>query len=336
MKESEIIDFITGKANADQKPMILEWINSSDENREEFYRLKNLMALTGKTAEENQKTKKELSLLLGKISNQQRTVRMRMLTSVLKYAAVVFITFFVVRVVIPSSINRSSDNKWSEVTTQSGQTAQISLPDGTKVWLNSLTNIKYPTTFSSKNREVTISGEAFFTVTEDAKSPFVVHTENYSIKVLGTSFNVSAYTGDKISETALIEGKVTLLDNNNRELKILEPGQLFLYNSANKSYSISNVNTEYYTSWKDGYYSFEKEKLENIATKLERIYSVKIDIPNEELKKLSFTGTILKNKPLEQILRIIELIAPVEISVNRISSAEDIITIKPKKRSNRN
>jgi len=330
MKESEIIDFLTGNADADQKPMILDWINSSDENREEFYRLKNLMALTGKTAEEDQKTEKDLSLLFGKISKQQRTVRMRMLTTVLKYAAVVFVTLFVFRFIVPSSIKMPTDNKWLEVTTQSGQTAQISLPDGTKVWLNSRTNIKYPTSFSAKNREVTISGEAFFNVTHDANSPFLVHTQNYSIKVLGTSFNVSAYKGDKLSETTLIEGKVTLLDNKNRELKKLEPGQLFLYNSINNSFNISNVNTEYYTSWKEGYYSFEKEKLENIASKLERIYSVRINIADAKTKNLSFTGTILKNKPLEQILRIIELTAPVEISVSHHSSAEDVITINPK------
>jgi len=330
MKESEIIDFLTGKADADQKPMILDWINSSDEIREEFYRLKNLMALTGKTPEENQKTEKELSLLLGKISNQQRAVRMRMLTTVLKYAAVVFVTMFAFRFLVPETLLKTADNKLCEVTTQSGQTAQISLPDGTKVWLNSRTKIKYPASFSAKNRGVTISGEAFFNVTHDANSPFLVHTPNYSIKVLGTSFNVSAYKGDKLSETTLIEGEVTLLDNQNQELKKLEPGQLFLYNSTNNTYNISNVNTEYYTSWKEGFYSFEKEKLENIASKLERIYSVRINIADAKTKNLSFTGTILKNKPLEQILRIIELTAPVEITVSHISSAEDVITIKPK------
>ena len=288
------------------------------------------MALTGKTREDKHKSEKELSLLLKKLSETRRAKQRRLIFNVSKYAAAIFITFFISRFLIPSPSFQPTENTWSEITTLSGQTAEMTLPDGTKVWMNALTHLKYPSNYSAYNRVVSISGEAFFKVIHNEKSPFLVHTENYNIKVLGTSFNVSAYSNDKISKTTLVEGKVTLLDTNNKELKTLVPGELFAYNSAGNSYQISTVSTSYYTSWKDGYFAFDSEKLESIAAKLERIYAVKINIPEDRIRKISFSGTILKNKPLEQILRIIELTAPVKFSIERISDKEDQVTIVSK------
>jgi len=134
----------------------------------------------------------------------------------------------------------------------------------------------------------------------------LVHTGTYIVKVLGTSFNVSAYPNDRLSKTTLVEGKVVLLDLTNKELETLAPGQLFAFNPENKTFQISNVSTNYYTSWKDGYFAFDSEKLESIAAKLERIYAVKIDIPEERIKKLSFSGTTLKNRREEQLPNIID------------------------------
>jgi len=204
------------------------------------------------------------------------------------------------------------------------------LPDGTKVWLNALTNIQYPSNFSASNREVKITGEAFFKVKHDENSPFVVRTNNYSVKVLGTSFNVTAYQNDAYSKTTLVEGKIVLLNAEDKEIKTLVPGQLFSFNNNDQRYQVSQVSTNYYTSWKDGYFAFDQEKLESIAAKLERIYAVKITIPEAKVKGYSFTGTIMKNKPLEQILRIIELTAPIKVTVNRISDKEDQVTIVSK------
>jgi len=331
MDENQIIEFIVGQSDPVRKAEILNWINSSEENREEYYRLKNLVALTGSSPENKQKSGKELSLLLNKLSEARRGKQRRMIFNFSKYAAAILITFLVARFLIPSTPLPTENTSWFEVTTASGQTAEMKLPDGTKVWMNALTHIKYPANFSTSNREVSISGEAFFKVTPNAKSPFLVHTNDYTIKVLGTSFNVSAYSNDLMSKTTLVEGKVVLLDHNNKEIETLAPGQLFAFNTANSSHQISEVSTDYYTSWKDGYFAFDSEKLESIAAKLERIYAVKIDIPEDKVKSISFSGTILKNKPLEQILRIIELTASVKFTIERNSDKEDRVTIVSKK-----
>jgi ferric-dicitrate binding protein FerR (iron transport regulator) len=331
MNENQIIEFILGQSDPEKKAEILEWINSSDENREEYYYLKNLVALTGETPGNEQRSEKELNVLLNKLSDTRKAKQLRMFINVSKYAAAIIVTFFIARFLIPSHTPNLSKDSWFEVSTASGQTAEMTLPDGTKVWMNALTHLKYPADYSASNREVSISGEAFFKVTHDEKSPFLVHTDTYNIKVLGTSFNVSSYPNDQQSKTTLVEGKVVLLDLNNKQIETLAPGQLFAFNTDNKSFQVSNVSTNYYTSWKDGYFAFDSEKLESIAAKLERIYAVKINIPEERIKKLSFSGTIMKNKPIEQILKIIELTAPVEFIIDRNSDREDRITILARK-----
>ncbi len=331
MNENQIIEFILGQSDPEKRSEILEWINSSDKNREEYYYLKNLVALTGKISENELESKNDLGLLLTKLSNARKTKQRQLFLNFSKYAAAIVITFFIARFLIPGNTAVPTNDSWFEVSTASGQTAEMTLPDGTQVWMNALTHLKYPANYSASNREVSISGEAFFKVTHDEKSPFFVHTGTYNVKVLGTSFNVSAYPNDRLSKTTLVDGQVVLLDLTNKELVTLAPGQLFAFNPENKTYQISDVSTNYYTSWKDGYFAFDSEKLESIAAKLERIYAVKIDIPEERIKNLSFSGTILKNKPLEQIFRIIELTAPVKFTTERISDKEDRITILARK-----
>ncbi len=330
MKEEDIISLLNDNSDAENKAKLIEWANSSDENREEYYRIKNLLALTGSTAGTIKVSDQQLTDLMQKISKSKKTKMRQLVYQVSKYAAVIMITFFIARIVFTDTYRKDGDQKWLEISTQSGQTAEMLLPDGTKVWLNALTNIQYPSNFSASNREVKITGEAFFKVKHDENSPFVVRTNNYSVKVLGTSFNVTAYQNDAYSKTTLVEGKIVLLNAEDKEIKTLVPGQLFSFNNNDQRYQVSQVSTNYYTSWKDGYFAFDQEKLESIAAKLERIYAVKITIPEAKVKGYSFTGTIMKNKPLEQILRIIELTAPIKVTVNRISDKEDQVTIVSK------
>jgi transmembrane sensor len=331
MNENQIIEFILGQSDPDKNAEILDWINSSDQNREEYYYLKNLVALTGKTPEDEKQSREDLDLLMSRLSVNQKQKRIRTLLNLSKYAAAILITFLVARLLIPSSPVAPAGEGWLEISTASGQTAEMTLPDGTRVWMNALTSLKYPAAFSAQNREISISGEAYFKVTHDEKSPFVVKTNSYNIKVLGTSFNVSDYPNDRISKTTLVDGKVTILDNDNHELETLAPGELFAMNTDNKTFEVNPVSTNYYTSWKDGYFAFDSEKLESIAAKLERIYAVKINIPENRIANIKFSGTIMKNKPIEQILNIIELTAPVTINIERKANQENQITILARK-----
>lgn len=330
MKDEELISKMAENGNNLNKEELLEWANSSDENREEFYRLKNLIALTGSTLHTQKASENELSGILAQIRQRSRSRTMNMILQVSKYAAAIIVAVLLTRLFLTPELPAVAEKQWLEISTSSGQTTEMTMPDGTKVWMNSLTTLKYPTNFENNNREVLLSGEAYFKVERNENAPFTVRTAGYNVKVLGTSFNVSAYPNDKVSKTVLVEGKIELTNNTGTEIKTLNPGQLFTFDTVKKSFSVSQVSTDYYTSWKEGYFAFDHESLESISAKLERIYAVKISIPDQKIRDISFTGTIMKNKPLEQILRIIELTAPIKVNLERLADKEDQVTITAK------
>ncbi|WP_321373076.1 FecR domain-containing protein [uncultured Draconibacterium sp.] len=158
-----------------------------------------------------------------------------------------------------------------------GNHSTITLSDGTKVWLNAGSRLMYPSRFVDKNREVLLIGEAFFEVSKMEDKPFIVQTPDIEIKVLGTQFNVSAYPDENIAHAVLTEGSVEISHKNqgvfDRDI-VLRPGQLVAYNKQNSSTNIYDVETEYFTSWKEGYLTFTNSDLNRVVKKLERYYNI--------------------------------------------------------------
>ncbi|HBL75793.1 MAG: hypothetical protein A2W90_04640 [Bacteroidetes bacterium GWF2_42_66] len=199
------------------------------------------------------------------------------------------------------------ETRYTEIVVPMGQMTQINLSDGSKIWLNSGSVFKYPTEFDRSSREVFIDGEAFMEVARDKHKPFVVNAEKFSVEVLGTSFNVSAYSSDDRASVTLVEGSVLLRSEDKKWNKTLLPGQSAELQQGNIP-EIDDVNTDFYTSWKDGRIVFRKEKLDEIAKKMERWYNVEIRFKEDELKDLVFSGTFLKYKPVEQVFRSLSII----------------------------
>jgi len=194
----------------------------------------------------------------------------------------------------------AQENLYSEIVVPMGQMTQVNLPDGSKVWLNSGSVFKYPTEFDRSARQVYIDGEAFMEVAKNKRKPFVVNTKKFSVEVLGTSFNVSAYSTENSANVTLVEGSVLLCPEDKKWSKNLTPGQSAMMEDG-KMPEIREVNTDFYTTWKNGKIVFRKEILEEIARKLERWYNVEIKFKDESLKTLKFSGTFLKNKPIDQV-----------------------------------
>ena len=188
-----------------------------------------------------------------------------------------------------------------------GKKFQIVLSDGTKVYLNAGTSLKYPVNFlKGKNRQVyLLSGEAYFDVTKDTKHPFIVNTHEMCIRVLGTEFNVSSYPEDLTISTVLVEGLVNLVGKdtvfNADEALLLKPGYMANWNKSNKEISINKVDTSLYTSWKNGKLIFKNIQFKNIIKKLERHYNVSIINNNKELDQQYYYATFDKEN-IEQVL----------------------------------
>lgn len=203
--------------------------------------------------------------------------------------------------------NGTQEIQYNEIVVPLGQMSQLNLSDGSKVWLNSGTTIRYPGQFNQSTRDIFIDGEAYFEVTHNKSKPFVVNANNFKVKVLGTSFNVMAYSNETDANVTLVEGSVELDSKEINAEKILKPGQFATLKEGN-IVSVEDVNTEFYTSWKNGLITIREEKLSEIAKKLERWYNVNVRFNDEELKDFVFSGTVIRHKPVDQVLNSLKIL----------------------------
>lgn len=193
---------------------------------------------------------------------------------------------------------------YNNIQTHKGKQYHVTLPDGTKVWLNAASKLKYPTTFK-KNREVELEGEAYFDVAPNEKQPFIVKVKDMEVKVLGTGFNINAYAEQPYIRTTLINGRVQTTSNTRSVL--LEPGEQA--NVGNNHLFKLKVDVQLYTAWMRGAVYFESETFHRIAAHLERTYDCNFVFTNSDLTALRLTIELRKPKNLQEVLDAISLIS---------------------------
>lgn len=187
------------------------------------------------------------------------------------------------------------------------------LSDGTKVWLNAESVLKYPVAFSGDQRVVELSGEAYFQVTADKAHPFVVRTKMADIKVYGTSFNVCAYPDDHCFHATLETGQIGV--SRDGKIYMLEPGEQATAVENDESVHVGRVNVNAYCSWRNGNFIFEEESLESILNRLSRWYDVNVFFQNEALKGLHFTGDLGRYEDFGKVLSFLEMTMKVKFTV---------------------
>jgi len=182
--------------------------------------------------------------------------------------------------------------------------AEFILPDSTKVWLNNRSSIKYNTRFNN-NREVVLTGEAFFDVTRNLKKPFKVITDEIMVTVLGTKFNIASYHNEKAIEIALEEGSLVFSDRDMKKTCLMKPNDFLLYNKTNKDYNIKNDETEKYSSWKDGKLVFRNDPIDVVKNRLERWYNINVEIKGEFGDDLRLRATFI-DESLEEVMKVLK------------------------------
>ena len=205
------------------------------------------------------------------------------------------------------------------IVTPVGGEYQVILSDGTKVWMNAKSELRYPVKFTGETRKVSVVGEVYFEVTKDKERPFFVEAGGVEIKVLGTKFNVMAYKDEDRIETTLVEGAVELKGKgyDNMAIKrILKPGDKANYILANRNIEVSKVSTDLYTAWINGKFVFEKENLGSIMRKLERWYNVKVFYQSQDLRDYLFSARIDRYGNIEGVLKKMELTTNVRFNIN--------------------
>lgn len=203
---------------------------------------------------------------------------------------------------------------YNELIVPKGGEFTLTLSDGTKVWLNSQSKIRYPVIFNDITREVYLEGEAYFEVAKDSRHPFHVNARNgVNIEVLGTSFNVRSYTDENAIETVLEEGSVRM--SQGKDSVILSPGNKATY-LPNEPIRLTTVNTELYTAWRHGQYIFMEESVENILKQLSRWYDIEVFYSNEAAKSVVFSGDVRKYDDINTLLEAMEIAGGIHFKIN--------------------
>lgn len=204
----------------------------------------------------------------------------------------------------------TEDIIYNKIETPLGGKYQVNLPDGSKVWLNSASSLRFPALFSGNTREVELSGEAFFDVASNKNKPFKVITKDQIVEVLGTQFNINSYGDEETIKTTLIEGSVKIIYKD--KVVLLTPGQQFQPNELKPK--VIEADTEEVIAWKNGYFLFKNEGIHSIMRKLSRWYNVEVSY-NGEIPEVGFGGNISRSKDITEVLDALQLTNAVHFKV---------------------
>ena len=210
--------------------------------------------------------------------------------------------------------NDMPEETFNTITVPLGGEYGVILSDGTQVWLNSGSTLKYPVTFKKDKRVVSLNGEAFFKVAKSAV-PFVVSTFDIDVQVLGTSFNVSAYGNDDCVMTTLVSGSVLVSSNHAEKQLRMEPGNVLSYTKSTACMNMEKCDPDIYTSWINGEFKFRDMRLEDIMKKVNRWYNCQIRFEDPSVKELRFSGAAERDRPVEYLLELIQKVTEVNFEI---------------------
>jgi len=321
---------ISGEGTQEDVQQVEKWLSEKPINRKIYIRLQHIwkskQAIEGSHFSLFESIKRRIAVYESK--PKSTVLIIHPLLKVAAILAVIIISNFLVYQHFQK--DEPAIMSWQEIVVPRGNRMKIILPDKSSVWLNNETHFKYASDFSSGNRVVELSGEAYFDIQHDARHPFVVKIGDQHIKVLGTRFSVNAYPEDRFVETSLISGSVEFDSNreNGKSKFFIEPGYSLFYDKQNNSLSSHKIQSSYYEYWENGVYAFKEESFESLAVKIKRIFNVEIIFTDKYLKKKTFTGTININDNIFLFMEAIRRtsVEPIEYQYNK-----NIINVKLRK-----
>lgn len=330
MNEQLLIRFLTHRCTSEEIKQMDGWIAAEKANAEWLFEMERIWSLKDELRFSD---KREIeAAYIRFIANNDRidktmvnkSVSQRFyISSVMKYAGVVIFL-----ILMSLNLYKMSDKQPDSVNivdVPNGQRVALTLSDGTKVWLNSSSKFTYPTQFSAKSREVGLDGEAFFEVVHDKKSPFIVNGSLVNIKVIGTKFNMKAYS-DESAIITLAEGKVEVASNDNENKITLKPNEQVSYSKEAGMSLSKNIDTSTIRSWIAGEAAFINKRLDEIVHDLDRKFNVTINIQDQALEEELFTCRFKESTTIEQVLALLRETRKLDYSID----GHQIQIFKPK------
>lgn len=313
-----IIAHLDGELSGQKLQELNNWLAASNANAMYYAKIKDLWEASLADVSRIAETEKEWTRFLSKIHKQVPANFFRFRTNlqiIFRIAAVFIIGVFIGGLVIKYSVK--DELVYMKSIAPKGSISQMVFADGTEVFLNAGSEIRYSPDAKQKKREVYLKGEAWFNVTKNKKNPFVVHTPFYDVNVTGTRFNVKAYEEDYESSATLEEGEIRISSSDTYKLAeniILKPGEQLTLDRRTKEINIRQVESKYYSSWKENKLIFLNMDFSELIVLLERKYGVEIKINDADILKYHYTGTI-KSESILEILEIIKHTMPIQYKI---------------------
>lgn len=291
MDRNLLVRFFEGNASLQEEMQIRKWMEASPENYQAFFKERKLFDAMTLLTEEDANSR----------SNKFVAIKDSWFKKLVEMAAVVAITIGIT-VFYQQYSKRDELLAMQKIMVPAGQRISLELSDGTIVWLNSRTQIEYPASFTGNNRKVKLDGEAYFEVTKDTHKPFVVETAKGNIEVLGTKFNIEAYSEDNTFVTALMEGSVKV--TRGKMQYMLHPNQLAYL--KNGKMNIAPIEDSNLYRWREGLICFRDESFANIVKKFEKYYGVEIRIENSAAASYRCTGKFRQSDGVLYALKVLQ------------------------------
>lgn len=324
--EELLSGWFDGTLTDEELQKVEQWKDASKENATAFAEFEEVWLQTERLrVMQKYNAQQALNKVHGKIKG---TTKLKFLETFKRVAAVFVLPLLVASIylMLHKPNPTSAETNWYTLHTGAGMRSEFVLPDGTNVFLNSNTTLKYPLAFNGLSREVEIHGEAYFDVAENKKQPFIVNTGNVNVEVTGTEFNVSNYENEEMTEIVLVEGTVRLFQGSfsgKREIfKALVPGEKATYMDGEKKLYYERVDVEKYIAWKDGRLMFRDDSMEEVVRRLNRWYNVDIKLTGIDLGDYAYTATF-EDESLVQILDLLKISAPIDYKINYRKQQDD-------------
>lgn len=329
MKDKEYIEKLisrsfNGKISSEEHYELKCWIEESSENKKLYIGIKDVWDLI-RIPKSN--TEEQLAEFYRNQYEKIQKSRKRWISYSSAIAAILFIGLLI-SILLPPTFKQLPETT-QVISVPLGSRSKVTLVDGTEVNLNSGSEMKYSSNFSSANREVSLLGEGFFHVHTDKQHPFIVKTADFNIKVTGTQFNVNTYDENKVVSAALAEGKIQIKMNNSNQKFDINPNEKFELDRSVRKYSIVNADIESEIAWKDGEFIFMQIPFPELVKRLERWYDVKLSYSDTELKNYVFTGRFKNQETIWQVLDALKLTMPIDY--RKSTFREFVISYKPLK-----
>ncbi|MDR1098132.1 MAG: DUF4974 domain-containing protein [Tannerella sp.] len=316
--EHIIVKYLDGSASDGEKQILLNWMDKNEANRQAFSEIRDLWITAGNVLSEHSDSTGAFELFKEKAIRYEKTKQRKMHhIRILKYAAsVAVLTVCSLGMYLLGSRNSADTGVVTVINnvTVRDDKSSFTLPDGTKVWLNTNSRLSCPDRFDGQRRTVTLDGEGYFEVSHDEANPFWVETDGFAVKVLGTVFDVKNYSDGATSETVLLSGKVEIDFKNGGTPVTLLPGQKMSCNRQTGDYRIDPVDASEYALWKNDRLVMNNEELETVFRKMERWYNLEL-VYDQTLPLRSRHTITITSEPKEEILRLLSITTPVKYRI---------------------